>query len=391
MRPVVLGHRLLRRARELHGAPGDVGFRLARALRQLLDRVAVPIAGRKVHLRVRAGGILTQDLLDQADALEEQRPVDRGQQPHARDDVADGELIGSAPLMLGAQHLFRRVPLSLERPLQRAPRGRRRRRLITQPVQQLDNEWSRQPVVRADLLPKQLIDDLRRVLLALAERRPPAPRLIPAPPRGDDRVGEPLQLLDQREPKHDRDGPDLADRQRSIPLIRPGEVLQHRQVEAAGGVRDQLAGEDVHTRIALERTIRQLGQLAVVLPRQVLPDLSNLIADDVMVVPEPVFGADRLRVGPAGGRQEAVRVIELAGGFVQPREERTPAVRVAPQPMLGRQSASVRLELLLTEQLGRRRLICRQLGRNVSGTQRLGHRQVSGETGWIRDRMGCSL
>ena len=188
MRPVVLGHRLLSRARELHGAPGDVGFRLARALRQLLDRVPVPIAGRKVHLRVRAGGILPQDLLDQADALEEQRPVDRGQQPHARDDVADGELIGGAPLMLGAQHLFRRVALNLERPLQRAPRGRRGRRLVAQPMQELDDERSRQPAVRSDLAPEQPVDDLRRHL----PRSHRASRPSGAPGRGFAALRRPL-------------------------------------------------------------------------------------------------------------------------------------------------------------------------------------------------------
>ncbi len=58
--------------------------------REILDRVAVAVAGRKIHLRDARS--LFERLLDQTHGLEEICPVDGGNEPHARDHVAHGHV-----------------------------------------------------------------------------------------------------------------------------------------------------------------------------------------------------------------------------------------------------------------------------------------------------------
>jgi hypothetical protein len=74
--------------------------------RQLLDRLPVPVARGEVHLWVRAGRIAPQHAFHAAHALEERRPVERGQQPHAADHVADRQLRRGFPLALAPDDLF---------------------------------------------------------------------------------------------------------------------------------------------------------------------------------------------------------------------------------------------------------------------------------------------
>ena len=57
--------------RALDGLERDAELRLAGRVGQFLDRVAVAIAAAEVHAAVDADRIALQDLLDQADALEE--------------------------------------------------------------------------------------------------------------------------------------------------------------------------------------------------------------------------------------------------------------------------------------------------------------------------------
>ena len=126
MRAVILRLVLLRGPGQRQRPSCDADLRLVRSLRELLDRMPVTIARGKVHLRVRADGVFAQDLLHHAHAIEEQRPVDRRQQPHAGDHVSHRELVGGLSLLRGAQQLLRSVSLRLERAPKRKP-GRSRR------------------------------------------------------------------------------------------------------------------------------------------------------------------------------------------------------------------------------------------------------------------------
>ena len=309
----------MRLGRQFDGAARDALLVRFRPLRELLDRVPVAVAGREVHPRVRSGRVLAQDLFDQADPLEEERPVDRRQQPHRRDDVADRELAGRLALVLDPEHLFGRVALGLERALQRQPSRRGRRGLIAQPVKELDDERCGQTAAALSFVVQHLADDALGLSRAGAQLHAPGARAIAAAARRDDIGSEPAQLLDERQPQHDRNGPDLADRQRRGALVRGREIDERLQVEPTGGVRDELARERVDARITGERAIGQLGQLQVVAARQVLPDLADLILHDMVVVAQPVFRPDGRRVLRDRHRQEPVGVVELLCACIEPR------------------------------------------------------------------------
>ena len=76
--------------RRIQRVIGNVELRARRATRQLLDRAPVKIACREVHGGERARR--AQPCVDEAHALEQLRPVDIGDQPHAGDDVAHRNL-----------------------------------------------------------------------------------------------------------------------------------------------------------------------------------------------------------------------------------------------------------------------------------------------------------
>ena len=243
---------------------------------------------------------------------------------------ADRQLPRGLALVLDAQHLVRRVALAFERALQRVPRRRGRRRLIAQPVQQLDDERRRQTAARCGLVAQHLVDGDDALGLARAGVQLDAPRAraIAAAARRHDIGREPAQLFDERQAQHDRDGPDFADGQRRGPLVGGGEVDERLEIEPARGVRDELAREGVDARIAGERSVGQLGQLEVVLARKVLANLANLILHDVVVVPQPVFRPDRRRVLRDRRRQESIRVVELLRARVETGKERAAAHRI---------------------------------------------------------------
>ena len=105
-----------------------------------------------------------------------------------------------------------------------------------------------------------------------------------------DFVGQPAQVLDQRELQHARPRPQLADGERRHALIAVQEVRELRQVEPAVAVAQQLDGDRIDARLAGVIAGDQRRQLAVVAPRQVLADLDNLRRDQVEVVEEPLGG-----------------------------------------------------------------------------------------------------
>ena len=352
MPPVAGGLVAARDVRQLDRAADDVGLGPPCALGELLDRVAVAIARREVHQRVRAGRVAAQQLLDEADALEKQRPVDGRHPAHARDHVADRELIGGLALVLDPQHLVGRVVLLLQRVLERLPRRPRRGRLVAQPLQQLHDERRREPVVVLPALLEEPADVRLGPVRADLQSFVPAPRLLAAPAGGDDAVGETAQLFDEGEPQHDRDRPDLADRELRPALVGVDEIDQRLQIDPARRVRDELLGQEVDARVSLEGTVGELGQLEVVIAREVLADLADLVLHDVVVVAEPVLRRDRVRIRPRGGRKKPVRLLEPRRALVEPGKKGTAAPGILGQAMGDGDSFGIRFELILAEYLG---------------------------------------
>ena len=219
-------------------------------------------------------------------------------------------------------------------------------------MEQLDDERRRQAAARFGLVAQHLVDDAFGLARAGAQLHAPLARAVAAAARRDDIGREPAQLFDERQAQHDRDGPDFADGQRRDPLIRGREVDERLQVEPARGVRDELAREGVDARIAGERAVGQLGQLQVVVARQVLPDLADLILHDVVVVPQPVFRPDRRRVLRDGRRQESIRVVELLRARIETGKERPAAHRIGREAVQAGERDGVTFELVLTKELG---------------------------------------
>ena len=225
--------------------------------------------------------------------------------------------------MLAAQQLVGRVPLRLECALQRHPHRTGRRRLVAQPLQQFDDEGGSETAVGLTFCVEETLDALGGVVCI--GQRFPAARMLATQSRGQDAVGQPPQLFDQGQAQHDRYRPDFPDRERRDGLIGGDEIDERFQIETSGRVRDQFTGDEINAWIAGKRAIRQLRKLDVILARQVLTDLTNLILDDVVVVAQPVLGSDRLRVGAGDRRQESIRLLEPIGALVEPRQQRLAA------------------------------------------------------------------
>ena len=100
--------------------------------------MAVTIAGGKLHRRVCAGGILSQQRLNQADALEEVAPIQRREQTHAGDDVADGDLRRGLALMLSMNDLLNACTLAGQLLLEPVHHRRHSRILFTKALSKLD-------------------------------------------------------------------------------------------------------------------------------------------------------------------------------------------------------------------------------------------------------------
>jgi hypothetical protein len=83
---------------------GNLQFGEFAAACEVFDCVAIEIARREIHVLEGAAGL--EDVIDQADALEQLRPIDVGDEPHAGDDVAHGDAAGDLPLVLATDDGF---------------------------------------------------------------------------------------------------------------------------------------------------------------------------------------------------------------------------------------------------------------------------------------------
>ena len=127
-----------------HGdrALGHLELRAARSARELLDRMPIAIARREVHLREVAVG--AQDGIDEAHALEDRGPIERGDEAHARDHVADGDVHPDLALVFLADDRLGGRTLAREALVQPDQRRRDPRVLIAQALEQSNNEGRRQ-------------------------------------------------------------------------------------------------------------------------------------------------------------------------------------------------------------------------------------------------------
>ena len=229
-------------------APGHLELRVLRASRELLDRVAIAIARRKIHVREVAA--LAERRIDETDALEELRPIDGGHQAHAGDRVADRHVHRALPLMLLPDELVGGRPLGGQARVQPLDGGRHARIVIAQPLDQLHRELPRQ----GSLL--EASQGLARELpLPVAGFHQAVGQGIGLPARrsaADDDLGSAPHVLHEHDPQRDRHRPELADRERLHALVGAHEPAERLRVEAAVGVRDECPCQPQDARIALE-------------------------------------------------------------------------------------------------------------------------------------------
>ncbi len=157
VRGVGLRGQLDRRARHL-------GLARVRALGDALDDVAVAVARLEVHQPVDARGVFAEDGIDEADRLEEVAPVERREQAHRGDDVADRDLRGGLPLVFELDGLLKARALLLLKPaFEPVEDGRERGVLLAQALRELHDE--RAPDL---LFPAEAVGEVRDEALGLA-------------------------------------------------------------------------------------------------------------------------------------------------------------------------------------------------------------------------------
>ena len=114
----------------------DAHLRLAGRFRDLFDRMPVPIAAGEVHARIHRGRVALQDLLDEADALEEFAPVEGRDQAETADQVGHERLLARLMPRLGANRVLDRLAARAQRGIELASEiggGRMFPRALQQP------------------------------------------------------------------------------------------------------------------------------------------------------------------------------------------------------------------------------------------------------------------
>ena len=212
---------------------------MGRVARQLLDRAPIEIAGAEIHLAIAAPG--AKRGIDEADLLEQGRPVDRRDQAHAGDDVAHRDIRCALALMLLPNDLVGGRPLGRQ-PLVQPEQGRCRLGiLVAQPLNQLGGKGRRQGH-RSEIAE----DGRRRFGLCPIHPQEAVDRKIGrlaglAP--GHDPLGRAAKILHQHDAQGDGDRPELADQERLHPLIGSDEPAEHLLVETAVRMGDEGPGQ----------------------------------------------------------------------------------------------------------------------------------------------------
>src|SRR5690606_16725054 len=144
-------------------------------------------------------------------------------------------------------------------------------------------------------------------------------------------------VLDEAEPQHGGDGPQLADRERGHLLERPHEPARIGEVDPAFGVRNERDDQLVHPRISGQRSAGELGQLAVIPAREALPHLADVLLHHMVVVEEPLAGGADLGILVHGAQQALACLGQDDAGTVEPAEQRRLPPRATGQALAARQ------------------------------------------------------
>ena len=290
---------------EADGLFGDFGFAEPAVPGQGLDRMAVPVAGRKIHPRVDSGRIGQENLIHDARALDEGAPVPGAEQAQGGDRVADRDLIGRLALALLPHQLLDRKALFGQPLLQPAARHRDGRARPGEPL----GEFRDERAGSGELGPRHVRhhDHQQGGLLFrhhLQALRPMIGAVAIAAGEGEP-VGDPAQIFDQRQPDHDRHGPELPQLERGHGLVVRQEGGERLDLDLRVHPRDELQHEVVDPGEPRGPAVRQAGQLPAVAAGQVPAGQVDLLLDQGKVVENPL-----------GSRGDAPGLVDRVGGAV---------------------------------------------------------------------------
>ena len=151
-------------------------------------------------------------------------------------------------------------------------------------------------------------------------------QLVQPPDRAE---GHPPDTLDEPQPQHGGEGPELADPEWAHLLERGHEQRQVIELDPGLGVGDEGDRDLVHPRVARDRAGGELGQLAVVAAGQALADLEDVLLDHVDVVQQPLAGRADVVIALGRRGQPVVGIGHDPPGLVEPIQQATPRARGA--------------------------------------------------------------
>ena len=228
-----------------------------------------------------------QHLLDQADALEELRPIKRRDQAQGADEARHEGLFAGLVSSIRPNRFFDRLAPGGQRRVEFLPQDPSRGLALARPLQQSDHE-RRVNVVRpgppACGIFERGGEPIGLELMGTALRQQIGPR---------------PQVVEQRQLQRARPGPQLAHRQRRDGLECRDEPVQALRIQAAGAAPDQLERHRVDAWKPGELVGRDPRQPPVERRRQIVADVAGGRRDDVEVVEQPLGRRRRLLAGRA--------------------------------------------------------------------------------------------
>ena len=343
-------------ARQLKRLARHLAFCQTALLRNLFSCMAVAIAARKFHAAVDAVRIRAQRALHDAQGLDELAPVHRTQNPEAADAVADGHLIGGLPLVLGLHQLANgqgRFGKSLLDPGQRqCQRGT----ATLQPAREFRDERTDHRRTGARHVRDHQNQALRILLGGLRHQVRPEPGKVSLGAACGNLPADAAQILDDCQPQHDRNRPQLANLEGGDALVGRHKAAQTFRVHATVAVRHGVERDVIHARTPCGRTHGQPRQFAAVALWQVPLGGANLIFDEVEIVEQPFPGRRNSLIR----RNRRCQLIADADQYAfirgQPGQQMIGSASRS-EPVQARQHLAMLLHLLGTEELRAQRLL----------------------------------
>ena len=200
-------------------------------------------------------------------------------------------------------------------PIQLSSRTRGKRAVgVAQLLQDPTDEIRRERVAAADEVAQHLVERAAVLVGGAPDALGPGVGLLDLVEPLDGAQGHAPDVLDEPQAQHGRHGPQLADGKRLDRLERLHEQLDVAEIDPPLRVRDERDRQLVDPGVAGERAPGQLGQLAVIAPRQAVAHLADVLLHDVVVVEQPLsrrpdVGLGRSQPGVGAG-QDGLRAIQ---------------------------------------------------------------------------------